>query len=84
MAQSILVQSEQLSLSRRLSSIHAINPEYLPSIRVLEVICDTYKVQPGDIVEWVGASAPSLPVPFTPQYGSVKGYWHRKLVFQTR
>ncbi|MEH1908887.1 MAG: helix-turn-helix transcriptional regulator [Nostoc sp.] len=32
----------------------AKKPEYLPSIRVLEVICDTYKVQPGDIVEWVG------------------------------
>ncbi len=26
---------------------------YLPSIRVLEVICDTYKVNPGEILEWV-------------------------------
>jgi DNA-binding Xre family transcriptional regulator len=26
--------------------------DYLPSIRVLEVICDTYKVQPGEILEW--------------------------------
>ncbi|MCP6762073.1 MAG: helix-turn-helix transcriptional regulator [Fischerella sp. CENA71] len=26
---------------------------YLPSIRVLEVICDTYKVQLSEILEWV-------------------------------
>ncbi|BAZ65717.1 MAG: helix-turn-helix transcriptional regulator [Pelatocladus maniniholoensis HA4357-MV3] len=26
---------------------------YLPSIRVLEVICDTYKVQLNEILEWV-------------------------------
>ena len=27
--------------------------DYLPSVRVLEVICDTYKVQPGELLEWV-------------------------------
>ena len=27
--------------------------EYLPGIRVLEVICDTYRVQPGELLEWV-------------------------------
>ncbi|PMB50141.1 DNA-binding protein [Fischerella thermalis CCMEE 5201] len=26
---------------------------YLPSVRVLEVICDTYKVQPSELLEWV-------------------------------
>ena len=26
---------------------------HLPSIRVLESICDAYKVQPNDIIEWV-------------------------------
>lgn len=31
----------------------AKSPSYLPGIRVLEVICDTYQVQPGEIVEWV-------------------------------
>lgn len=27
--------------------------DYLPSVRVLEAICDTYKVQPGELLEWV-------------------------------
>lgn len=30
----------------------AKDPTHLPSIRVLEVICSTYKVQPGEILEW--------------------------------
>ncbi len=30
----------------------AKSASYLPGIRVLEVICDTYQVQPGDIIEW--------------------------------
>jgi DNA-binding Xre family transcriptional regulator len=30
----------------------AKDPSHLPSIRVLEVICNTYKVQPGEILEW--------------------------------
>ena len=29
------------------------NPEQLPSSTVLSKICDTYEVQPGEIVEWV-------------------------------
>lgn len=32
--------------------------EYLPSIRVLEAICDTYKVQPSELLEWVPRSQP--------------------------
>ena len=27
-------------------------PEHLPSVATLEVICDTYEVQPNDILEW--------------------------------
>ena len=30
----------------------AKSPDYLPGIRVLEVICDTYRVQPGEVLEW--------------------------------
>jgi DNA-binding Xre family transcriptional regulator len=30
---------------------------YLPSIRVLEAICDKYRVQPGELLEWVEESA---------------------------
>lgn len=26
---------------------------YLPSVRVLESICDAYKVQPGELLKWV-------------------------------
>ncbi|MGJ5672700.1 MAG: helix-turn-helix domain-containing protein [Nostochopsis sp.] len=26
---------------------------YLPSVRVLEVICDTYKVKLSEILEWI-------------------------------
>ena len=26
---------------------------YLPSVKVLGVICDTYRVQPNEILEWV-------------------------------
>lgn len=29
------------------------NPEQLPSSVVLGKICDTYEVQPGDLLEWV-------------------------------
>jgi DNA-binding Xre family transcriptional regulator len=36
----------------------AKSSSYLPGIRVLEVICDTYQIQPGEIVEWV--SSPSI------------------------
>lgn len=42
----------------------AKDENHLPSIRVLESICDTYKIQPGDLLEWVGdqdvASADAL------------------------
>lgn len=31
----------------------AKDESHLPSIRVLEVICDRYRVQPNEIVEWV-------------------------------
>ena len=31
----------------------AKDSSYLPSVRVLEVICDTYKVQPNELLEWV-------------------------------
>jgi len=30
----------------------AKSSSYLPGIRVLEAICDTYQIQPGDILEW--------------------------------
>jgi DNA-binding Xre family transcriptional regulator len=29
------------------------NPKQLPSSTVLSKICDTYRVQPGEILEWV-------------------------------
>ena len=29
------------------------NPEQLPSSVVLTKICDTYKVQPGELLEWI-------------------------------
>ena len=29
------------------------NPHQLPSSTVLSKICDTYKIQPGEILEWV-------------------------------
>jgi DNA-binding Xre family transcriptional regulator len=29
------------------------NPEQLPSSTVLSKICDTYQVQPGEILEWI-------------------------------
>ncbi|HLP92219.1 MAG TPA: helix-turn-helix transcriptional regulator [Nostocaceae cyanobacterium] len=29
------------------------NPDQLPSSTVLSKICDTYKVQPNEILEWV-------------------------------
>ena len=29
------------------------NPQHLPSIRVLERICDAYNIQPNDVVERV-------------------------------
>ena len=35
----------------------AKSPDYLPGIRVLEVICDTYRVQPGELLEWVDESS---------------------------
>lgn len=29
------------------------DPNHLPSIKVIRTICDTYKIQPNDILEWV-------------------------------
>lgn len=29
------------------------NPEQLPSSTVLGKICDTYEVQPGELLEWI-------------------------------
>ncbi|MBD2504873.1 helix-turn-helix transcriptional regulator [Anabaena azotica FACHB-119] len=29
------------------------NPEQLPSSTVLSKICDTYEIQPGEVLEWV-------------------------------
>jgi len=29
------------------------NPEQLPSSTVLSKICDTYQIQPGEILEWI-------------------------------
>jgi DNA-binding Xre family transcriptional regulator len=29
------------------------NPDQLPSSTVLSKICDTYKVQPGELLEWI-------------------------------
>lgn len=31
----------------------AKDESHLPSIRVLEVMCDRYQVQPGEFIEWV-------------------------------
>ncbi|MBW4566085.1 MAG: helix-turn-helix transcriptional regulator [Mojavia pulchra JT2-VF2] len=32
------------------------NPDQLPSSTVLSKICDTYEVQPGEVLEWVPKS----------------------------
>lgn len=34
---------------------YALNndPNHLPSIKVIRQICDTYEIQPNDILEWV-------------------------------
>ena len=29
------------------------NPDQLPSVAVLQAICDRYEIQPGEILEWV-------------------------------
>lgn len=34
----------------------AADSTYVPSAKVLEAICETYKVQPGEILEWIEAS----------------------------
>ncbi len=31
----------------------AADSTYIPSAKILETICDRYRVQPGDILEWV-------------------------------
>lgn len=33
------------------------NPDQLPSSTVLSKICDAYKIQPGEILEWVDREA---------------------------
>jgi DNA-binding Xre family transcriptional regulator len=34
----------------------AADPTYVPSAKILEAICDRYRVQPGEILEWVPKS----------------------------
>ena len=34
----------------------AADPTYVPSAKVLEAICETYRVQPGEILEWVAGA----------------------------
>jgi DNA-binding Xre family transcriptional regulator len=34
------------------------NPEQLPSSTVLSKICDTYKIQPNDVLEWAECETP--------------------------
>lgn len=31
----------------------AADSTYVPSAKVLEAICQTYKIQPGELLEWV-------------------------------
>lgn len=31
----------------------ASDPTYIPSAKVLEAICETYRIQPGELLEWV-------------------------------
>jgi DNA-binding Xre family transcriptional regulator len=33
----------------------AADPSYIPSAKTMTTICDTYKIQPGEILEWVEA-----------------------------
>lgn len=30
----------------------AADSTYVPSVKILKAICETYKVQPGEILEW--------------------------------
>jgi DNA-binding Xre family transcriptional regulator len=34
------------------------NPDQLPSSTVLSKICDTYKIQPNDVLEWAEGEDP--------------------------
>ena len=47
------------------------NPNQLPSSTVLSKICDTYKVQPGELLEWIegvmGEHAESGTIPDKPE-----------------
>lgn len=36
------------------------NPDQLPSSTVLSKICDTYKVQPNEVLEWMEGEHPHL------------------------
>ena len=31
----------------------ASDPTYIPSAKILEAICETYRVQPGELLEWI-------------------------------
>jgi DNA-binding Xre family transcriptional regulator len=31
----------------------AADPGYIPSAKVLEAICEAYRVQPGELLEWI-------------------------------
>lgn len=35
----------------------ASDPNYVPSAKVLVALCDTYQVQPGDLLEWTAAES---------------------------
>jgi DNA-binding Xre family transcriptional regulator len=33
----------------------AADPTYIPSSKILEALCETYRIQPGEILEWFPA-----------------------------
>ncbi|MBW4617373.1 MAG: helix-turn-helix transcriptional regulator [Desmonostoc vinosum HA7617-LM4] len=38
---------------------HLKDPTYIPSSKILEALCETYKIQPGEILEWFPAQEKS-------------------------
>lgn len=42
-----------VSIAQRTAYDLVANPEQLPSSTVLSKICGAYKIQPGEILEWV-------------------------------
>jgi DNA-binding Xre family transcriptional regulator len=43
----------ETGLAHRTAHDLVANPETIPGSKALTKICETYKVQPGEIIEWV-------------------------------